>query len=401
MKRKGFLLLLITILSMCSLLVGCGSEAVYLDKSKAVRVVYELEGGMYKNSAKHVTHYYGFEKGTGETHFIKDIAAEKESDRLDPKATVTRAEYTLDGWYRTRTEEGGRVVYSDKWDFKTDKVGDDGVKLYAKWNRIIRFTFSVYYKDENEEEVYLGRYNVDEGEAFSDYLRYAGTRIGYTPVGFTDAEGNPIKENDASFVHPGGKVSTDIKVYVLYERGEFVRVSTAEQLNANKSRDIKLDADIDFNGEEFSGFYNYGKILDGKGEDGVIHTIKNFKLTYRDDNDSLSDYEDDIGRFVLGISLFGAANNAVIRNVKFENVIIDINTRNSMIRTIIVAPLCITARGCTFENVSFGGTYKVTQLPKNFTADNIIVVKDKVGYKCDTLTEIQNFLPDIDDQITL
>lgn len=387
---------------MCFALIGCGSAEDFLDKETAVKVVFNFEGGKYQNSTAPLVYYYAFKPGTA--NLIKNPAAEDEADKFN-SSKVTREDHYFDGWFRTKIEVAeGVFEYENEWDFKKDRVTDEGVTLYAKWERLIHYTYGVYYINDAGEEVRLGNpYKVNEGDKFDDYLKHASRRPGYTAVGFVDADGNPW---DPDFTHPGGEVSTEIKVYVLFERGEFVEVRTAAELVRNYSRDIRLMNDIDMSDllteeekaagkiAEFGGFFDYTKILDGNG-----YTISNFKLTYNQTRDDLIRYDDDLEDFTLGISLFGRTNGAEVRNVNFENVTVEVDANNDSIRHIILAPLCVKATNSKFTNVTLNATFTLTRLPKGFNQDNMIVVVDKGYHFKDAASTFENVKLTIDNQI--
>ncbi|MCH5160539.1 MAG: hypothetical protein J1G04_00760 [Clostridiales bacterium] len=401
-KLKAFILILAAVAVFAFPMIGCKSGNAVLGVGEGVKITFMLEGGRFQNSEAPIVYRYGFKPGT--TNLIHDPAAEDRNARLS-KSEITRAEYTFDGWYRTRSEDGeGNVTYEGRWDFENDRVTDAGVTLYAKWNRLLRYTYQLYYVDEvTGELVKIGvAYNVEEGAKFKDISHYAESRAGYTPIGFFDEEGNAWDED---FVHPGGDTSTEIKVIVKYTKGEYIDVATAAELRNSYNKDIRLVADIDFGGAEFSGFADYKHLFDGQG-----HTIRNFKLTYSSVTDSL-DYDEDLdddGRLILNISLFGKAENAEVKNVKFENVTIDIDTNNSQIGKIIVAPICVKATDSKFENVSVSATYTMTRLPNGFLPVNkrkeiVIVANDEQFKGCyfNDRSTLEQITLAIDNQVVL
>lgn len=403
--KKRLLILIMAAVAACVLLVGCGSEGDFLDRDSAVKVVFNLEGGKYQNSPAPIVYYYGFKKGT--ENLIKNPAAEDTKDEKADKfnnSSVKRDEYYFDGWYRTKEEAASEDA--TPWDFKKDRVTDSGVVLYAKWVRIIRYTYGVYYIDDDGVERKIGQYDVNEGDKFDDYLNLKNQRPGsYTPIGYKDADGNDWDEN---FTHPGGDVNTEIKIYVEYTKGKFVEVSTAADLvrYASASRDIRLTADIDMNdlltdeqkenGDvyEFDGFIDFANIFDGNG-----HTIKNFKLTYSQELGNLRNDEEYDGNRVLAISLFGATEGAEVKDVTFENVTIDVDVSFSRIDRVIVAPITTKSLESSFTNVSFSGTYAFTKMPESIGEDNFIVVDDRAYFYKDEESTFTNVVISIDNQI--
>lgn len=374
MKRKFAIILLAIIMTLCTA-VGC-SNGGNKDLDNMVKVVYQLEGGVYRNCTDKLILYYGFEAGTDNK--IKDPGAEDQKDRPksdDANARVTRDGYVLDGWYRVKSGEGDDTEYGDKWNFATDKVGADGVTLYAKWAPQVLYSYNVCYWDEDGSKVVLGSYTVSQGEKFEDSRNFKNNRDGYTALaGFYDENGNPW---DESFVHPGGDTDTAIDVFAKYEKGEFVQVRTADELIKNRTKDIMLMADIDFEGKEFRGFGDYKKIFRGNG-----HTISNFKLTY-DQSAYTNDTELGDEGNVLCIALFGNMNGATVQDVTFENFTIDINISYTLLRKVIVAPLCVKAEDSTVSNVTVRPVYTFTKLPSRLDKDDpdqFAVVTDKAYY---------------------
>lgn len=401
MKRFGTLILITLLLALSVFATGCMSTDIDFDRENSVRVVFVLEGGMYMNSEADIVYYYKFPSGT--RNKIKNPAAEKESDRFS-KSTVTRDEYTLDGWYQTKTNNDGYVTYSNKWDFDSDKVDKNGVTLYAKWNPVIHYTYQLYRYDfeDSTKLVKLGNaYEVNEGDKFSDYLAYATNVTGYTFVGFFDEEGNPWNRD---FTHPGGETDTEIKVIVKLERGVFKDIYTKDELLAqiainnggsiSARRDIRLMADIDLEGESFDGFRNFNRILYGNG-----HTIKNFTLNYPNTNANLSSDPIFDSDNTLPISLFGNSDKAIVNDVKFEGMEIVVNNRSDRTKKIVIAPLTIKATASSFKNVTVKATFRVADggLPNNFDLDNLVTVTDKGYFHKDADSVFENVVVEITD----
>lgn len=349
MKQKFFIIAtILLLLTVC--LAGCSNDRNYEGMTK---IVFELEGGIYQNSGLPITHYYRFEEGSENT--IADPATLS-------KESVSRTGYRLEGWYTTKSQNGDETVYSGKWDFSSDKVTTSGVILYAKWSKDISLTYNVCYTDEaTGQKVVLGTYNVVAGDKFSDYMGYARLRAGYTALGvFEDENGN---EWNADFTHPGGDSDLAIDVYATYVKGIFTIVRTADELKRAKSANIYLMNDIDMGGAELS-FADYRKIFEGNG-----HTVSNFKIAYSSSRyDLVEDFEDENNKS-LCISLFGNAENATIRNVDFKDVSVEINTTLSTIYRIYLAPISVSVKGTTIENVTVDMSYSIVRLPNQVEAD--------------------------------
>lgn len=340
MKNKITLALILVLAAALLALVGCEEG---LDVS-GVKVEFMLEGGTYQNGQDSVCHYYNFKEGT--QNLIKPLQEWADDDDL------VRAGYVLDGWYRTKNDDGS---YSDEWDFQHDTVDGNGVKLYAKWKKAINFTYRVYDYDNPDELVRTQ--TVNEGVKFNN--RYAA-RVDYTLLAVYDFEGN---EWDSAFVHPGenGEKVSDteytVKVLAKYIGGTFTLVENAKQLSsaAALKQNIYLKNDIDMEGESLSFGSFRGKFY-GNG-----HTVSNFTVYYSSQRADLVADPEDSSKSSLAISLFGIATDSEIRDVKFENAQIDVNTTYSGIYKIYVYPVATAAYGTTISNVSVSGAVKVTK----------------------------------------
>lgn len=376
MKSKRILAVLILVLSALALtmLVGCGEKP---DPNEGrVKVVFNLEGAEYRNTPEPIVYYYSFKAGT--QNLIK------EPSRFSGKE-LEKANCNFKGWFRTRTEEDGKVTYADKWDFEKDTVGDEGVTLYACWRQ---YTFDPGYIDDDGNFVSLDfpMYVMDDDERsavfsvskFADNfrVRYDASGEVYTFTGvLKDENGDPW---DNGFVHPRGDEDLSVKVVAEFIKGDYTLVSTAAQLAAVTSprTNIYLTDDIDFGGAAYKGIPGYRGIFEGNG-----HSVKNFTLGYSISRNDLQSDDDLDGNFLLCLSLFGRASGARILNVKFENATIDVNADNGAIRYIYVSPLFTKMTDCTVKNVAFSGTFVCSKLADGFDKQNRFTsVSDRVYY---------------------
>lgn len=369
MKIKKFFVLLICL----SVALGCACSETPNYEGKA-KIVFNLEGGTYQNSQRAITHYYPIDQ-SGATLICDPESLTDE--------TIERSGYHIEGWYKTKTQNGDQVEYLDKWNFESDKVGSEGVTLYAKWALNISFTYNVCYFNQNGEKVILGEYPVKAGEKFDDYANYAKRRVDgvYTPLGYVDENGNPWNEE---FTHPGGEESLAIDVFVEYIEGRFEIVTTAKELKMATRDNIYLMADIDMGGETLS-FENYKGKFYGNG-----HTISNFTINYDAGKNGLEEDMEDSSQNSLYVSLFGNTKDAEIKNVTFENVSINVSTFYSLTYKIYVAPLAINAQNTTFENVNFSGSCIVTKLPSGMDITSVTVKTNEPVFSGDQASVFEN-----------
>lgn len=354
---------------------SCAGDNLYDGK---VKVVFNLEGGTYQNSQRAIVHYYSVEDGgSGRICDPETLSGDE----------IVRNGYSIEGWYAVKTGEGADATYSDKWDFSTNEITADGVTLYAKWVKDIRYTYNVCYLNENGKKVVLGEYAVDEGGVFKDKFKYAEKRTDgvYTPVGYYDKEGAPWDEN---YAHPGGEESLAIDVFVDYVEGRFTVVSTADQLKAATKGNIYLTADIDMKGEALS-FGDYKYKFFGNG-----YEVKNFTINYDPGKDGLKEDMDATGSGkCLYVTLFGAATDAVIENVTFSNVKVNVSTTFKQTSKIYILPVATKLGKTTISNVSFSGTYEIIKLPDGFDNENLII-SNEAFYEKDSSSVVTNVTVD-------
>ncbi len=360
MKKRG-LLVIVFMAIIAFALTGCKGAANY---EKYTKIVFELEGGSYMNCTLPVVQYYDFKNETGNK--IKEM--EKFS-----KGEFGYTGYEFIGWFKTKNADG---TYSDPFDFENDTVTKEGITLYASWEREKNYSYQVVYIDEEtSDEVVLGTYKVQEGDAFNDFSHYDRKRTGYTSIGYFNEDGTPY---DTTYKHEGESNPVK-KVYVKYIKGSYVLVSTKEELVKANGQNIYLLNDIDLKGAEFQFGTYVKKEIQGNG-----YSIKNFKVT-KDSygggkNDVVEDVEDPSIK-ALYISLFKMLKDSTVNNIKFENVSVEINTTYKSIGKIYVAPIVVLSSGNKITDVEFSGTYKKVNLPTGLDEENLIIAS---GAACTT-----------------
>lgn len=344
-------------------LCGCNDSTGNFDDK--VKVIYQLEGGLYQNCEEPVIQYYDFKGSSG--NLIVDLTT------LSGKE-ITRSGYTFEGWYTTKKVNGDEVSYEDEWNFTSDTVPSSGITLYAKWKKALKHTYEICYRDENSgEAVVLGSYEVDAGDKLLNYdvKDACGKRYGYTWLGMVYDENGQLWED--SFTHPGGEVDTSVRVFVEFIKGDYALVGNADDLVKNKGKNIYLTANIDFEGEEFYGFGDYKGVIEGNG-----YTIKNFKLAYDNKKTGLIKDEDlSAEGDILCIALFTSINKSTISNLTVSDFTIDINVGFSGTKLVLVAPLAVKAENSEITNVSVSNlTITCSKLPVGFDKESSLIVLD-------------------------
>lgn len=329
-------------------LAGCSNKNT---EPKGIKVVYELNGGVFQNCTLPIKQYYEFDNDS--KRLIK-------SPETLSKSSILKSGYTLEGWYKDSS-------FTYRWDFNKDELPLEGLTLYAKWDKDVKYSYNVCYYDSNNKLIILGTYEVKEGEVFDDWRGFASDRKNYTPLKYLDEFG---EDWDETFKHPGGEDDLAINVFVEYIEGDYELVSTAKELKNARTKNIYLLNDIDLGGEEFS-FTSYNKILKGNG-----YKIKNFKVPVIGNKTSgVDDHLDSSLKAVYG-SIFGALNNATITDVTFEDVEFVVEVGYDLISKVYVAPLCANMTNSTISNITIISCYSYSKLPSNFDLNNLIIVNE-------------------------
>lgn len=368
-KIKLFGILLLIALCAACVFTGCGKSDY-----KGIKVTYMLCGGTFLNGEEKVELYYKFPEGVE-----RRIRALPVND--DSQDEVERLGYVLSGWY---TDEN----YENEWDFDYDTVGDEGVTLYAKWEREVEYLYSVGY--ENEQGEFVSVYATDASRylTFEDSLdklvKGADSREGYTLItsslrldendknAYFDKKGL-IKESDADVL---------IKVYADYIEGNYLLLYNASDFNKlsdaeykGKGKTLLLMNDVDLNGASLNaGFRNafaaengdapnfYGIHSYDPENKGVVYAIKNFNVTC----EKVGQIRESITASVFGEIAGGEDNKVKINNVRFENAVVNVDVGNEMIASVYVSAFADTIRNAEISNVTITSKVIVSRNRKNY-----------------------------------
>ena len=335
------------------------TEYLYANVGQAKAIFY-LEGGTCQNSKDRVSYVYSFDGTKTDTLIIDPNVLD-----TDAEDQIYKTGYHIEGWYRTKTvDENGNITYSDKWDFAKDKMTLDGVTLYAKWEINRYYSYELYYFDESGKEVLLDSYQCNEGEKFYDLFLDKKEVEGYTSLGYLDENGKPWNK---AFTHPGGDSDVAVKVYLDLIEGEYTLVETYKEFrNAiTRNENIYLLNDIDFDGRNREMcFDSYSGEILGNG-----HKLMNLTVDYNTLKSGLKGELNEDGtldnsaRNTLYISLFFELEDATIKDLTFENLIIDVDTSLKDIDNIVISPLAIIAKNVNLSNVHISGNIEYSKLP--------------------------------------
>ena len=360
-KRISIIVGVLLLIASCAVLAACSQwEAPYASLAEnegyTVKVYFDSNGGKFagKDGLK-VVDVYSPEKGAdaeGGNKAITLIAPDderKDSRKID----VSRAGYFLAGWYASRTprvDENGNAldawgeltsvsgkeqgyIYSDMWDFNSDKLVVDPAKtygedeyaltLYAAW--VPYFEYEIYAEnngafekldDLTVEGLSFVSPSWDSETAIQISMNSMPKRQGYTLIGaYTDKEMTTEMSGTYDYktlvdYEKGIAYESKIHIYTVWEEGNIYNIYTAKQFvdNAEASGVYNIKADLDFSEVKFwptafsKGNFQ-GKII-GNG-----HTMSNIKAEQSDSGNSIY------------CGLFGRiTDKAEISDVTFENV---------------------------------------------------------------------------------
>ncbi len=261
---------------------------------------------------------------------LKDGAPYEGADAdSDAGKTATKEEVRSQNWYTTTlgfdfenswkflTDAEGHMVPVLKWmnapltTTLLNMPGEDGVTI-AFIEGTEKYDYNVirgsWGEDITVEQLDGFEYASIVEEEGGTSLIYAGDENGeYKGKGSAHFKVN-IDPALANALTVSGDVTFAVNVY---KAGSSMEIASAEDfMGISKAPGSKyvLTADIDFSGVEFNGLFNDG-ISSFTGElDGQGHSVKNFKLTFTEDENK---------------GLFGKTQNAVIKNIAFTDFVID------------------------------------------------------------------------------
>ena len=327
MKKRHLILFALVIAVLAITLSGCGREELDLEGKHIV--TFELGGGILilptadVNADMKIS--YAYEPGT----YILDPVK-------IPGNSITRDGYVFTGWYKT-----AECNPADKWDFEKTPFNTPELTLYAGWEKAIKYTFTVSYKDADGNTQDLGSYSVSASDVFEDWKGYADKRKGFTALGFyqdADCE-NPW---DFSTTHPGGETDTDVKVYVDYIEGEWSLVDNYKSLVTalNNGKNVYVVSDIDCGGSAINVKNEYKATFNGNN-----FTVTNFTVA-----------KTGTSRNPVCAIFDNLGDGAEIMNVNFTGVCYEFTGISAAVNTAKVAALARTAGNAKISGVTIEGS---------------------------------------------
>ena len=288
--------------------------------------------------------------------------------------------YVFGGWY---TDE----EYTSEWDFGYDTVGDEGVTLYAKWDREIEYLYNVGYMKDGEfvgvAAIEASRYLTFK-DSLDKLVKAADSLAGHTLI--TDSLRLDENDKNAYFGSDGLIKESDtnvlIKVYADYIEGNYLLLYGASDFNKlsdaeykGKGKTLLLMNDVDFGGASLNaGFRNafaaenggapnfYGIHSYDPENQGVVYSIKNFAVTC----EKIGQIKDALTASVFGEIAGGADNKVKINNVRFENAVVNVDVGNESITSVYVSAFANTIKNAEISNVTITSKVIVSRNRENY-----------------------------------
>lgn len=336
-----------------------------------IPVIYELEGGTFKNSEGPIEVRYNFSENAKKA--IKPLQFEKFGE-------VIKAGYYIEGWYKTKETVNGETVYSDKWDFDRDTVTQSGVTLYARWLVNVSYIYHIGYYN-GDEFVTVGIYRTSFGISFGarkqNILDIADRYEGHTATGKFYSDKEMTKEFDEKFAFEQSDSDQVLRVVAEYIEGDYKIINSAADLEngigeySGKTLYVMNDIDLENSSVDFNSLFAVNE--EGKrkyegitGANGATKSLKNLtvKADYLNAYHETTLDGEETGN--IRASIFGEIDGVIVKNVAFEDVKFNIEADHDDAKLVCFAPLAIKATNCTFENVSIKvSSYSVMMGSKN------------------------------------
>lgn len=350
-KLKIIGIMLVFLLCSACAFVGCKGGS---GEQSGIKVTYELCGGEYKNSNEAIIVYYRFPDNAKK--LIRELPVEGSGKSTEK---VSYAGYNFDGWYTGYSENNGEKTYSDKWNFDTNEVTEDGITLYAKWSPKTEYYFVLGYKNDKGEFESFTSVKTSAYTSYSDKLTEiqaaADSRTGYTAIGIKADEADLKAYCDENGKIKESETNVDIKVWVDYIEGDYVTIYSADDFSKlslssswYKGKTVLLMKDVDCNGKSMNAYFDdlfnvaFGKRkfngIESYDPDSTGNKYKIYGFTV--DRGS-SDLDAQTGLVVASVfkdfpTTDDSETPVTIKNVEFEGVV-NIDVGDTRVKTLTLS----------------------------------------------------------------
>lgn len=380
MNIRAILLICLLVVAMC-VISGCADKSIfetYDEDGYTVSVRFDANGGTMMTQVTAIVDTFNVSEMTTNSKGEVEIALLNPTDSRRGNGNVCRPTYSesgyyLAGWYTERTEnpDGEGYIYSNPWDFETDRVlvnPDDSISsskpvltLYAVWKPLLQV--EIYDRETNtiletlsydptQEQIEMPEWK-KEGTGAIDMNDFP-KKDGYTfDVAYYDADGKqPIDTDVLIHTAESNPDATSMKIYVDWLEGEWYHIYNAKQLSRTADANGKyvICDNLDFTGVKWPAEFMYNKF------EGTIQTLDNQPFT-------LSNITAEHTSDNSNAGLFGwITENAHISNISFDNVTFAIKKATTK-QCYLGLFSSNVAENATIENVSVINSQLVIDLP--------------------------------------
>lgn len=340
MKNRTILLICL-MLGAVLLFCGCSGKTVYENFDEdgySVSVRFDANGGTMMNQVSSIVDTYNISEMKPNSEGKIEIALLDPTDERRGSVNICKPSYPesgyyLSGWFTERTADpdGEGYIYSNPWNFDTDRVlvdpnadhqaSEPVVTLYAVWKPLL--TVEVYDRATNElmqsiqydptlEQIRMPEWKEDSSRGTIDMNELPG-KDGYTfDCAYLDLEGTQVIDTP-TLIHTAESDSdaTTMKIYVDWLEGEWYHIYSAKQLSrsANLNGNYVICKDLDFAKVEWPMDFLTGEF------NGTIQTVDGEPVTLS----NISFQQTNVETTQMGLFM-SIGENASISDVCFDNV---------------------------------------------------------------------------------
>lgn len=369
MKLNRKAIVTVFLLLVCAVFVaGCtGDKNPYTvndQQNFTVSIKYDANGGLFTTNTSVIVDSYNISQ-LPSTNGNAQLALRSPDDpsRGNDAFTPVNSGYFLAGWYTSRTEQDGQILYSGRWDFASDRLTVDTngnytssepvLTLYAAWVPLFEIEFydrttgelldTLRYNPTNQNQISVPAWSTETGAIemydFPEKKGYTFLNAYYDAAGTEPVDTQFVQNLGEVDLTTGTGINSTMKLYVDWMEGEWYHIYNVEQFldNANLNGNYVLHADLDFTDKIWPTVLMYGNFAGSIQGNG--YTISNVNVTQTNGSKT-------------NAGLFGQlTESAAITDVTFENVTFTIKAGTRMMGTNFGLLAGTISDGSTLTNV--------------------------------------------------
>lgn len=341
MKKRFIVIFAFALCVSAFTLAGCSQHRLMqedlVEMGYVHEVVFDLAGGKIGEREQSILQ-------------VKDNSYLPEPGSTPLIAAPVREGYTLNAYYRGEKDENGNITYGERWDFATDRVSSD-ITLYAKWNE--NYSLVVHYGENFSLSKTFNVSQTSEGEA----KPVTSLNLSDVTVIAYYADKEKTQPVTLPYTPPCTAEKPQCDIYADTLAGNWKIVDSADDFSIYAATNVYLAADVDFGGEEISFPDTYSGKFYGNG-----FKLSNFKVV-----------RELKGKYDVSAGIFNElSDNAEIRDVTFENVVLEVSLTNPIVTDYYAGMLAGRAgENVALTNVTISGTFTCTVIEEHFDKTDV------------------------------